>query len=840
MVRPASRQSAAPSPAIAPASLLQRKCACGGAAGASSECTSCRGKRLSQRRAADGAALPQSLPPIVHEVLGGPAQSLNPEASDAMGARFGHDFSRVRIHTDARAAASANAVSALAYTVGHDVVFAAGQYAPSTGAGRLLLAHELAHVVQQSSIDDVQAADERHLEAEADRAAAAATTDAVAPRVNSAVRPMLLRQPATAPSPPPVAPNASQQQIIEDARGAASMRTQIALHNLRGAVPPGAPGHGDTGEAMRERARHLARLMFDWPNPNMDQVDEIVGSMVTHLAPGTDVKIGAAGDADCGDRAGYVRGLAPPIVLCPAFFREAPDRSEQQIRTMIHEAAHLARVGTSDLSESYCVAFTCEEGCGGFDSADSWAQFVHCLSGQTPDQAEGIVGQRPSGVRAAPEETASKRLDYAGIADRLFAAMDIWGTDEEAVYRALQELDRDPTAITELKRVYEARHRTPLLEEIHDEFSGDELEFALQLLNLGDINSKQRIAEEAFISSDVRTASRRIRAAVQGPGTDEEAIYASLLPFRRDTLTLQRIYQMDYDEDLRDRLEDEMSGDELAYALDLMETPFERYMQGAATWLKRFPQVGFGLPWSQDGWFDSRFWRREYDPGKEEWKLVLSAGRPHQAIDAMFHEQDRWHVDCAVFVEVVQLYAWRQSLGATRFDERIGGRMELRAHHSTGIRKRALFKRESPKAAFAVDGVAVPEKLASADDLLAQAPVGSRVRWTSQMLFDKANNLYGPEVFTIGQQSWPSYQHENTIKLGPDRYGAHGVGGAARESRAGIEEKLADVTAGVFPDRPEVEIRAGIYVSEIELFEQPETAGQVEPAAASAEKGPQP
>ena len=48
------------------------------------------------------------------------------------------------------------------------------------------------------------------------------------------------------------------------------------------------------------------------------------------------------------------------------------------------------------------------------------------------------------------------------------------------------------------------------------------------------------------------------------------------------------------------------------------------------------------------------------------------------------------------------------------------------------------------------------------------------------------------------------------------------------------------MTAGVFPDRPEVEIRAGIYVSEIELFEQPETAGQVEPAAASAEKGPQP
>jgi hypothetical protein len=65
--------------------------------------------------------------------------------------RFGHDFSRVRVHTDARAARSARAVSALAYTVGQDVVFAAGKYAPASTVGRELLAHELTHVVQQSS-----------------------------------------------------------------------------------------------------------------------------------------------------------------------------------------------------------------------------------------------------------------------------------------------------------------------------------------------------------------------------------------------------------------------------------------------------------------------------------------------------------------------------------------------------------------------------------------------------------------------------------------------------------------------------------------------------------------
>jgi outer membrane protein OmpA-like peptidoglycan-associated protein len=65
--------------------------------------------------------------------------------------RFGHDFGRVRVHADERAAESARAVRALAYTVGSHIVFGGGAYAPSTSEGRNLLAHELAHVVQQRS-----------------------------------------------------------------------------------------------------------------------------------------------------------------------------------------------------------------------------------------------------------------------------------------------------------------------------------------------------------------------------------------------------------------------------------------------------------------------------------------------------------------------------------------------------------------------------------------------------------------------------------------------------------------------------------------------------------------
>ena len=64
--------------------------------------------------------------------------------------RFGYDFRQVRVHTDARAAETARAVNARAYTLGHDVVFGAGQYETGTAEGQRLIAHELTHVVQQT------------------------------------------------------------------------------------------------------------------------------------------------------------------------------------------------------------------------------------------------------------------------------------------------------------------------------------------------------------------------------------------------------------------------------------------------------------------------------------------------------------------------------------------------------------------------------------------------------------------------------------------------------------------------------------------------------------------
>lgn len=188
---------------VGQASMLQRKCACGGAPGVTGECAACRQKRL-QRQATGWAELPAA-PSIVHQVLRSPGQPLDPATRATMEPRFRHqfsrvrvqapplqmssadlligsptdihereadqtaeraitsgrhaaplgesavDFSQVRIHTDSRAAESARAVNALAYTVGPNIVFDMGQYAPQTSAGRRLLAHELTHVVQQAS-----------------------------------------------------------------------------------------------------------------------------------------------------------------------------------------------------------------------------------------------------------------------------------------------------------------------------------------------------------------------------------------------------------------------------------------------------------------------------------------------------------------------------------------------------------------------------------------------------------------------------------------------------------------------------------------------------------------
>jgi len=140
---------------------VQRKCACGGSAGSSSAV--------------------HRIPTVVHDALNVPGQPLDTTARAFMESRFGHDFSAVRVHADDQAASAARAVHARAFTAGHEIVFGSGEYVPDTVQGKLLLAHELTHVVQQRGAGGsrmsaqlrIGEADDPH-EYEADRLADAA------------------------------------------------------------------------------------------------------------------------------------------------------------------------------------------------------------------------------------------------------------------------------------------------------------------------------------------------------------------------------------------------------------------------------------------------------------------------------------------------------------------------------------------------------------------------------------------------------------------------------------------------------------------------------------------
>jgi hypothetical protein len=106
-----------------------------------------------QRFAGKLSGQADTAPASVDSVLAGTGRPLDPALRQDMEQRFGHDFSRVRVHSGGAAEQSARDVNANAYTVGHNIVFGTGRFAPVSHEGRRLIAHELTPVVQQSGAD---------------------------------------------------------------------------------------------------------------------------------------------------------------------------------------------------------------------------------------------------------------------------------------------------------------------------------------------------------------------------------------------------------------------------------------------------------------------------------------------------------------------------------------------------------------------------------------------------------------------------------------------------------------------------------------------------------------
>lgn len=133
-----------------------------------------------QRKAYNGEAAPARDAAAVKAQLGS-GHSLDSRAQSQMSSAFGHNFSAVRVHTDSSAAELSSDLNARAFTIGSDVAFASGEYRPGTLIGDALIAHELAHVVQQSAGNGTSgpmmkgAAEYSALEADADTSALRAT-----------------------------------------------------------------------------------------------------------------------------------------------------------------------------------------------------------------------------------------------------------------------------------------------------------------------------------------------------------------------------------------------------------------------------------------------------------------------------------------------------------------------------------------------------------------------------------------------------------------------------------------------------------------------------------------
>jgi hypothetical protein len=332
------------------------------------KCAACEAEeRQSLHRAAEGpvGVGPSDAPPSVHDVLKSPGHGLDAQTLDFMASRLGEDFDDVRVHTDAEAARSAHDVGARAYTVGHHVVFGRGEYQPQAPSGRRLLAHELAHVVQQAP---------------------------------AAVR----RQPVSPPANPPAAAPASTASMLKacDAKqlpaftaavSAASKMAADAVQGLKGALAD----WGKEPKSVQAMATSNAlakgfNIAFDktiWVSvlgmdpakvsaqdardkaatatilSNFQQIQSDVPhyanppACTPHMTSGATC-LGCVDGAhgSCQSSAGDVLAWIPhpflgqpssPMMLCPAYFGQSP---EEQAGVFLHELAHLQNFAASDSS----------------------------------------------------------------------------------------------------------------------------------------------------------------------------------------------------------------------------------------------------------------------------------------------------------------------------------------------------------------------------------------------------------------------------------------------------------------------------------------------------------
>jgi hypothetical protein len=319
-----------------PTAVIQRRCACG--AGKQDDCEECKAKRI-QRKPSQSAAHPGAAPPIVDVVLQSTGHPLDASTRTWFERRLGRDFSDVRIHADDRAAESARAINAHAYTSGPHIVFGAGQYATHSERGRRLLAHELTHVVQQrahSSAAGIAARDDA-AEQEAERNEARLSTTGL-PTFNA--RPTIVSRQAGPAAPAVCSP--AQQHEIDPAFQTASTWLDTTIDALD--VYIGSPGPGTVRDALDRHFHSTSVAVATLVRTNLRSTRTEVNRFIQAGAPagggarqpGFTTLCTTTDDSDCDELTAFVRGR--DMVFCPSFFRG--QRPAYRAGVVIHEVAH--------------------------------------------------------------------------------------------------------------------------------------------------------------------------------------------------------------------------------------------------------------------------------------------------------------------------------------------------------------------------------------------------------------------------------------------------------------------------------------------------------------------
>lgn len=227
---------------------------------------------LVQRRAESSDAS-FAAPASVHRTLSSPGRPLDPGTRSDMESRFGHDFGNVRIHNDSQAGQSARDIHAHAYTSGDHIAFAPGKYQPESCSGRELLAHELAHTVQQAGLQRrgsdlaVDTEPGSALEHEADAAARSALHGTGAPTIaGRPASPLISREPDE--EPPKTLPKGAVSITTE----AGKLGTLTHTVSPDGQIPP---------KSSSARVRKFKADPFYLPGSKGEGADKVYTEYIT-------------------------------------------------------------------------------------------------------------------------------------------------------------------------------------------------------------------------------------------------------------------------------------------------------------------------------------------------------------------------------------------------------------------------------------------------------------------------------------------------------------------------------------------------------------------------------